>query len=259
MKINRSLKFIMSMGIMGINSVAIASDNSADITALKTEIKNLKTSIANLTDMMRNQSAQATQINELKTRMNSINSSQNLELANLEKRAVIGNTSCYNLRKNPKTKVYTIGSKLDINDGEYLLCGVLSTRVAFFTNGVTAFDYILHAGDLDPLLRFTKLGNSYTQEFKKLVNIRGKILQHLIFTPLNSKAVKPANDFDKKSYYFDTDYIKYNSYASSSGISNYVGVSNEDFIFAGGYRLKFDNYDSPPHLMTLYVLNINDI
>lgn len=99
MKINRSLKFIMSMGIMGINSVAIASDNSADITALKTEIKNLKTSIANLTDMMRNQSAQATQINELKTRMNSINSSQNLELANLEKRAVIGNTSCYNLRK----------------------------------------------------------------------------------------------------------------------------------------------------------------
>jgi hypothetical protein len=251
MKINRSLKIIMSMGIMGINSVAIAADNSADITALQTEIKNLKTSIANLTDMMRNQSAQATQINELKTRMNSINSSQNLELANLEKRAVIGNTSCYNLRKNPKTKVYTIGSTLDINDGEYLLCGVLSTGVAFFKNGVTAVDYILHANDIkNPLLRFTKLGNTYVQEYKHLNGIKNKILSFNIFRPYYIFNHVTRDHHGK--YVFNITYsgnnVDLNSYEILRNSSDYHEI-----------KFDFSLIPSPETKVTLYVLNINDI
>ncbi len=258
MKKNSALKLIMALGMISFTSSAMA-EHEAEILALKNDVKRLADNLKSIDTMLQNQRSQNTVINELKAKLNTMDSSFNSQSANLtnlnlisknleikskelEKKSVIGNTSCYNLRKNPKVKVYKIGDSININAGDYLLCGVLNTKVAFFNGeGNNVFDFILSA-DLGnskyDLLRFTKAGNTFTQEFKNLYSMQNAKLNYRVILPKTNQSSSSTS-----SSYSSTSYSSYSPSYSSTSSSSYSSTSSS----------------SSGNEVTLYVLSINDI
>ncbi len=213
MKKRNVLKLLLTIEIMSFSSSAMP-DQSGDILALQIEIKNLKTSIENLG-----------------RKLTPISSSKEIKekARNREKRRIIGNTSCYNLRKNPKVKEYKPGDNINIDAGEYLLCGILNYEYGFFKEGDNKFDFILFYEDLnskkEDLLRFSEAGSTYKKKFRYLNSIQGGTLNYRIYSPT-----------PQPSYYYSSS----PSYASRS------------------YALYNYSYTSSEGLVTLYILNIND-
>ncbi|APJ03035.1 hypothetical protein [Silvanigrella aquatica] len=231
MKKNKLLSVLLS-----ISSAASFSTNTfanvnteelnLDIANLKEDFKKLQSAFSNLAE----------------------NDSQNLSLHNLESKAnelerriVIGNTSCYNLRKNPKVKTFKPKDDMNIEAGEYLLCGVLNTYDTFFDkNGLDKIDFILFSVDKkdntlnkNDLLRFSKLGNSVVQEFKKLAAIQNGQFHYRIIIP---SSFSSSYNYYSSSYPYSASYSIYSS-----------------------YYLHSTYYSDPDGLVTLYMLNINDI